>query len=266
MLLWSDKEQTEQLYLGEQIRAIDLWGRKIEIEEVISANNQREQKLPVGPLPIIVYGINSAVAKFRMQFELGSTSIPSLVGRDQNIAIKVSNPFPVAIRGRIDLTAPTLLQNGVASLPLALGPDRMLDTNLPIQLRSDASAGKHPVRFDFRVEAEQQYNFSTYHELSLGFDDIDLQWSVLKETENRLTLRLEATNRGTKSTTFECKLFPSPFPYQSFQAEDLAMGTTNREFTVYLPEVADNAEYWIRCEEYGTRRKLNYRIKVSHRP
>jgi hypothetical protein len=44
------------------------------------------------------------------------------------------------------------------------------------------------------------------------------------------------------------------------------MGTTNREFTVYLPEVADNAEYWIRCEEYGTRRTLNYRIKVSHRP
>jgi hypothetical protein len=265
MVVWSDKEQTEQLYLGEPIEAVDLWGRPVPIEEVTSAHNQREQKIHVGPWPILVRGINSSIAKFRMQFELGNTSLQSLVGRDQLIPLKVANSFAEAIRGRIDLNAPTLLQNGVTSLPISLGPDRTLDTKLPVQIRSDASAGKHIVRFDFQIDAKQQYNFSTYHELSLGFDDIDLQWSVQKESNKRLMLRLEANNRGTRPTTFDCKLFPSPFPYQSFLADELPIGTTNRDFMVFIPEVRDDAEYWIRCEEIGTRRTLNYRVKVSNK-
>ncbi len=265
MILWSDKPQTEQLYLGDQVQALDMWGRAVEVEEITSEQNQREQRVQVGPWPILITGINTSIAKFRMQFELGSSSIPSLVGRDQLIPIKVVNPFVQPIRGRIDLVASTLLQNGVATLPLLLGPDRSLEANLPIQLRSDASAGKHMVRFDFEIQAQQNYRFSTYHELSLGFDDIDLQWFVVKESDKRLTLRMEANNKGQRPITFECKLFPSPYPYQSFIADDLPVGTTNREFPVYLPEVVADAEYWIRCEEIGTRRTLNYRVKVAEK-
>ncbi len=265
MILWSDKPQTEQLYLGDQVQALDLWGRSVEVQEITSEQNQREQRVQVGPWPILITGINTQITKFRMQFELGSSSIPSLVGRDQLIPIKVVNPFAQPIRGRIDLVASTLLQNGVATLPLLLGPDRSLEANLPIQLRSDASAGKHMVRFDFEIQAQQNYQFSTYHELSLGFDDIDLQWFVVKESDKRLTLRMEANNKGQRPITFECKLFPSPYPYQSFIADDLPVGTTNREFPVYLPEVVADAEYWIRCEEIGTRRTLNYRVKVAEK-
>lgn len=265
MLLWSDKEQTEQLFLGNKIDIIDLWGKQVKVEEAVSPSGQLEQKIHVGPWPIIVRSVDPDIARFRMQFQLGSTSLPSLIGRDQNVPIKVGNPFSESIRGKIDLYAPTLLQNGTASLPIILPPDRLLETNIPIQLRSDASAGKHRVRFDFQIDAKQDYSFSTYHELTLGFDDIDLQWSVQKETATTFLLRLEATNRGPKATTFECKLFPSPYPYKPFVAEDLVPGVTTREFVMRLPEVVDDAEYWIRCEELGSRRTLNYRVKVTNK-
>ena len=163
----------------------------------------------------------------------------------------------------MDLVAPTLLEKEFTSLSLQVTPDRILEKDFPLELRSDVSAGKHSVRFDFQIEADKTQRFSTYHELTVGFDDIDFQWQLQKVSETSVLLRLTANNRSTLETTFHCKFFPPPYPYQHFQAEKLAPGNSNREFLIQLPAVDDNAEFWIRCEELETRRTLNYRIKLD---
>ena len=203
------------------------------------------------------------VARFRMQFELGTASLQSLAGRGQAVPIKVGNPFGKVIRGAVDLVAPTLLENEFASLPLLVTPEHTLEKDFPLELRSDVSAGKHAVRFDFQFEADKTERFSTYHEVTVGFDDIDFQWQLEKVSDTSMLLRLTAINRGNLETAFHCKFFPPPYPYQNLRVDSLAPGENNREFLIELPSVNETAEYWIRCEELETRRILNYRIKLD---
>ena len=263
MVVWNDNAKEEQLYLGTDVDAVDLWGRSVPVEKAKSPRNGLEQRVAVGPWPIILRGIDLPVARFRMQFELGTASLQSLTGRGQAVPIKVGNPFGKVVRGSMDLVAPTLLEKDVASLSLQVTPDRVLEKDFPLALRSDVSAGKHAVRFDFQIEADKTERFSTYHELTVGFDDIEFQWQLQKISETSVLLRLTANNRGNLETTFQCKFFPPPYPYQHFQAEKLVPGNNNREYLIQLPNVDENAEFWIRCEELETRRTLNYRVKID---
>lgn len=263
MVIWNDNPKEEQLYIGSEVDAVDLYGRSVSVNPARSPRNGVEQRIAVGPWPIIVRGVDLEVAKFRMQFELGTASLQSLVGRGQAVPIKIGNPFGKVIRGSMDLVAPTLLEKEYASMSLQVTPDRVFEKDFPLELRSDVSAGKHAVRFDFQIEADKTKRFSTYHELAVGFDDIDFQWQLQKVSENTVLLRLTATNRGNLETTFQCKFFPPPYPYQHFQADRLAPGNNNREYLIQLPNVDENAEFWIRCEELETRRTLNYRVKID---
>jgi hypothetical protein len=263
MLIWNDNPKEEQLYLGPDVDAVDLWGRSVTVASAKSPRNGAEQRVAVGPWPIIIRGLDLPVARFRMQFELGTASLQSLVGRGQSVPIKVGNPFGKVIRGSMDLVAPTLLEKEFASLSLQVTPDRVLEKDFPLELRSDVSAGKHAVRFDFQIEANKTERFSTYHELTVGFDDIEFQWQLQQISETSVLLRLTANNRGNLETTFQCKFFPPPYPYQHFQAERLIPGSNNREYLIQLPSVDVNAEFWIRCEELETRRTLNYRVKID---
>jgi hypothetical protein len=263
MVVWNDNSKEEQLYLGPEVDAVDLWGRPVTVESAKSPRNGAEQRFAVGPWPIIIRGLDLPVARFRMQFELGTASLQSLVGRGQAVPIKVGNPFGKVIRGSMDLVAPTLLERDYASLSLQVTPDRVLEKDFPLELRSDVSAGKHAVRFDFQIEADKTERFSTYHELTVGFDDIEFQWQLQKVSDTSVLLRLTANNRSNLETTFQCKFFPPPYPYQHLQAENLTPGINNREYLIQLPNVDESAEFWIRCEELETRRTLNYRVKID---
>jgi hypothetical protein len=263
MILWNDIPKNEQLYLGTEVDAVDLWGRPISVQTTRSPRDGLEQQIAVGPWPIIVRGVDLQVARFRMQFELPAANLQSLTGRGQVLPFKVGNPFGKVIRGTIDLVAPTLIENGFARLPLQVNPDRTLEKDFPIDLRSDVSAGKHAVRFDFQFEADKSEHFSTYHEVTVGFEDIDFQWQLQKVSDTVVLLRLTANNRNNLETTFHCKFFPPPYPYQHFQADKLPPGNSNREFLIQLPSLLETSEYWIRCEEIGTRRTLNYRVRLQ---
>ena len=240
-----------------------MWGRSVAVGQHHLPNGSVEQSIEAGPWPIIVRGVNLPIAKFRMQFQLGTASLQSLAGRGQSVPITLGNPFGKVIRGTMELTAPTLIERGQASIPIQVNPDRQLEKDFPLELRSDVSAGKHEVRFDFQIEADRTERFSTYHELTVGFEDIDFQWQLQKISDTTVLLRVAAINKGTAETTFQCKLFPPPYPYQHFQIDKLLPGSSSREVVLQLPKVDEGAEYWIRCEEVGTRRTLNYRVKLD---
>ncbi len=263
MLVWSELPKTEQLYLGENVSIIDMWGRNIPIESKQSARGQDEQSFEVGPWPILVRGVDLRIAKFRMLFNLKSSNLLSAAGRGQELPLELTNTFGQAVRGKMKLVAPTLLQNGLATMPIVLSNNQSIDAKLPLQVRSDASAGKHDLRFEFELTTDKVYTFSTYRSLTLGFEDIEMIWQADKESEGLLVLRVEITNRGSVETTFNCKFFPPPYAYQHFQIDKIPIGTIHREFIVAIPTIDENAEYWIRCEEVETRRLLNYRVRIA---
>lgn len=256
MLVWSDLPHAENLYLGNKLSAVDIWGTPRPLETVPSGI---EQRVEVTPWPLIVRGVDLNIAKWRLNFKLKTNYLPSMVGRKQSLPLSITNSFGQSIQGKVTMVSPSLLQGGTSSTQLKIPLDRALDLDLPILVRSDASAGKHPIRFDFEINADKPYRFSTYHTLSLGFEDIEMTWQVSQLEENNWLLRLEVENKGPVDTSFDCKLFPSPYPYQQFKIPRVAVGSSTHEFTFKLPPDFINQECWIRCEEPKTGRILNYR-------
>lgn len=263
MIVWNDRATTEQLFLGDGIEAMDLWGRPLEVIETKSDRNLPEQRLAVTPWPILLRGVSVPVANWRMRFELEQKSLPSTLAQRTEIPITVENTLGRSAVGTVTLSAPSLIQAGVTTTRLQLNAEERSHIALPVPLRNDASAGKHALRFDFQVSSDKEYNFSAYDTLTLGIGDVELQWDTVELTDRNATLRVELTNMSNKSVSFDCKLFPPLQPYRRFQITEAPPGQTVRDILLPLVASGDNSVLWIRCEELGTGRVLNYRIMLT---
>ncbi len=122
---------------------------------------------------------------------------------------------------------------------------------------------KHVLRFDFQATSQREVNFSTYDSLTLGIGDVDLVWEVIEMGKDRAVLRVELNNHLPQPVSFDCRLHPHERPYRRFQIMNAPSGTTQRDLVLPLDGVAPGSLLWIRCEEIGTGRVLNYRLPLK---
>lgn len=263
MILWNDRPTVEQLYLGDDVKATDLWGRPVAIEQTKSDRGSPEQRLQVGSWPILLNGINVNVALWRMRFKLETKNLPSTLALKSKLPLSLENTFDQATYGSVSVYAPGLVQKGVQPVPFQLvegGQDRL---ELPLPLLSDASAGKHSLRFDFQATSQRDINFSVYDSLTLGIGDVELVWETMDVGKDRAVLRVELNNLLSEAVSFDCRLFPPERPYRRFQIMNAPPGTTQRDLVLPLDGVPPGSLLWIRCEEIGTGRVLNYRLPLK---
>lgn len=263
MILWNDRPTIEQLYLGDEVKATDLWGRPIVIEQAKSDRGAPEQRLRVGPWPILLRGVNVDVAEWRMRFKLEVKSLPSTLAVQSKLPVSVENSFGQSTYGTISVYAPTLVQKNGQGVRFQLAENAQERLEIPIPLRSDASAGKHSLRFDFQTTSQRELQFSAYDSLTLGIGDIDLVWETIEVSKERAVLRVELNNQLSQTVSFDCRLFPPERPYRRFQIMNAPPGTTQRDLELPLQGVEPGSLLWIRCEEIGTGRVLNYRLPLK---
>lgn len=261
MLMWNDVPREEQLYLGSQVTAMDVWGRYIPVEQIQVNGGVIEQRIQVDHWPIIVRGIDAKVVRWRQQFKLEIDNLATMVGDLQELPVTVVNTLEEPTAGKLALQAESLLGIGVAEMPLQLPKSGRQLIALPLSLRPDASAGKHNLRFDVDTSTVAgPQRFSVYRNITLGAGDIEFRWDVGRKSASTVELRIELTNNTTAPTNFDCKYFPAGRPYQRFQVLDARPGITLREITLNISAEDENQGAWIRCEEIGTGRILNYRL------
>ena len=260
MIVWNDRLTKERLYLGDKVEGSDIWGRAVEVLTHRDAGNRLEQEIDVGPWPLVLSGISIPVAEWGQAFQLKTKNLDSSVDHKKTLNLALTNTFGQAIHGKVRAIAPALIQANSPPLTIQLHADGPKDFDMPIVLNSNASAGLHTIRFDFDITADRRYQFSMYRNLTLGLGDVQMDWLVLRQEDGRTILRLELQNHGTQPISFDCKLFPPSRPYQRFQISQANPGRTVREFWVALPTESKFNELWLRCEQIGTSRVLNYRL------
>ena len=263
MILWNDRPTVEQLYLGDDVKATDLWGRPLPIEPTKSDRGTPEQRLQVGPWPILLRGINVNVAMWRMRMKMETKSLPSTLAVQTKLPISIENTLGQSTYGSVNVYAPTLKQMGGQGVRFQLAEGAEDRLEIPLPLKSDASAGKHSVRFDFQAATQREISFSAYDSLTLGIGDVDLVWETIEVTKERAVLRVELNNLLSQSVSFDCRLHPHQKPYRRFQIMDAPPGTTQRDLVLPLDGVEPGSILWIRCEEIGTGRVLNYRLPLK---
>ncbi len=263
MILWNDRDVVEKLYLGDDVKGHDVWGRTVEVQTHRETSERTEQSLDVGAWTLILSGISIPVAEWGRAFQLKSKNLDSSVDQTKVLQMTLANTFGQAVSGKVRAVAPSLIQPTSPAMQFQLHDDNPRDLEMPIVLTSNASAGNHTVRFDFDINADRRYQFSMYRQITLGLNDVQMDWTLQRQADGRTVLRLELQNHTADAVSFDCKLFPPARPYQRFQISRANPGRTLREFWVALPMDIESKEFWLRCEQVGTNRVLNFRVEAT---
>ncbi len=261
MILSNPRETTEQLYIGEQPIATDLFGREVPLV-VSNSGFGTERKFPVGPRPIIIRGINVDVAKWSMGLEVEDPIIETTTSGKQSLHVAFSNPTKSALRGTIRITAPEILQGDPMGTEFKVDAMGKQNVDVGLTLLPDATSQSAQLRIDIEIQSTKVYRFSVYRKVRVGQDDLELLVHQRIDDSNNLILQLEFLNRTGRTLSLDCQIVPPSRPRMRREILDFNERT---ERTIVLNNASELIGKTInfRAQEFGSDRVVNQRIVVS---
>ncbi|QDU92972.1 hypothetical protein [Lignipirellula cremea] len=258
MVVWNESPTREVLYLGESVRQLDVWGG-----ESTPAQEEHRQVIDVGPMPTFLVGLHEGIARWRLSFHFENDRLASVFGRSQTNGYRFTNHFPQGLGGRATLQTPDVwsVNRPQASFKASAGEE--IREPFSVLLKNGASSGPQPVRVDFEVTAEKLYRFSVYPTMHVGLGDITLRLQTMLNADGALVVRQQMTNNTDEKVSFNCLMFAPGRRRQRVQVLEQGRGLSTQSF-IY-PDGSDllGENLWLRAEEIGGDRILNYHVPVQ---
>ncbi|MBI1248434.1 hypothetical protein GC197_11430 [bacterium] len=259
MILWNSRETTETLYLGDDVKIVDLWGREVSPEQ-----DGHKQIIPVGPIPQFLIGLNDSVAMMRLAFQFEPAKLESDFGRSQRIEATITNAFPSAISGTARLVAPDVwnVTPGILRFKLTRGGE--FKSPFKILLRADADSGMQPVRIDFKVGTDEEYEFSVYREIQVGSGMLQVEsTSVVDKETGELVIEATVHNLREELISFDCLLYASGRRQMRQRIMNLGLGRTTIIYRIPNAKDLTGSTILLRLREIGGTRVFNHRVEVK---
>jgi len=258
MVVWNERPKQEVLYLGDDIRILDVWGRAKKAPQ-----QELRQVVEVSTLPKFVLGLNPHVAKWRMSARFSQPSIPSVFGVAHRNQIAIENSFEQGVGGTVQLAAPEGWQVSPDKIDFKLAAGETAERPFQIVLPFDANSGNAMLRADFDFAADRQYRFSIFRQLVVGQGDIELELHSRLEDDGSLIVEQRMINHAEEPVDFRCLLYAPGRRRQRMQVYRLS---NSQDIKTYVyPNGRDllGSELWLRAEELGGTRVLNHRFVVE---
>ena len=202
MAIWaedaSEKDRFVELYLGEEIRATDIYGNKIPVSLV----NGRH-RIEIGDSPVFVKGIDTKLAIYRSRFKMTNPFILSHQ-EPHDRTIEIYNPWNRTISGSLRITDPSrwTISPSKADFFIAAGETY----RLPIKIRfpRNETAGKKHLSAMVDFIAKIQYKIKLDTEVEIGLEDVEVDANLTRlkskngGIDDAVTV-LNVTNKSEKS-------------------------------------------------------------------
>lgn len=255
LVVWNDRPQREVVYLGDDVRQIDVWGRRL-----TPAREGRKQIIEVGPVPTFVDGVNSAVARWQMNVRLMESQMPSILGVKHKNAVRVRNTFDRDIAGTLSVVGPQGWRTSPPLFKLQLAAGEEVEYPFEWSVPLSATTGHQTVRFDFQVNSDEHFDFSVYGQVTLGESDLRLELATRLNSAGELEVEQRLVNDTNQPVSLRFDLYAPGQRRQRQQVLNLARGEDERVYR--LPDGAKllGQTLWIRAEELGGPRVLSYRF------
>jgi len=255
MALWSDRPTVERVDLAEEVEQIDVWGRGAK-PKTREEDGRRLYELQIGPLPTFITGLSEGVARWQSALSFENSQLSSIAGREQTLILRMKNSFPQGISGELTLYAPKSWGFDPRPTRFKIAAGEELKLPLTVTLMGDANSGPQPVRLDFDVAG---HHFSVHRTLQLGLDDV--QVDMTSGVKNgALIVEEHLTNLSDRPLSFQCVLFAPDRRRQTRQVINLGRERTTLKFVLADGEELIGKKLWLRAEEIGGPRVLNYTI------
>ena len=258
MVIWNMRAKDEILYLGDNVRIIDVWGRS-----KTPAQIEHRQIIPVGSAPKFILGLNRFVAKWRMNMQFTARNIPSVFGTEHANQVALTNPFSQGAGGSVTLTTPENWQILPGRIDFKLSAQEQSRRPFQIVLPFDANSGNALLRADFDILADKKYQFSVYRELVVGDEFIELELHTRLDKKGSLIVEQRMVNHADELVDFKCLLYAPGRRQQRMQVFRLGHSHDTKTYTYQNGHSLIGTELWLRAEELGGDRVLNHRIIVE---
>ncbi|MBI3461651.1 MAG: hypothetical protein HY000_01120 [Planctomycetes bacterium] len=259
MALWSDQPARETLYLGEQVSQIDLWGKSVPL----ARDESGAQTFESGPMPTLLTGLSAAVMRWRLSFAFGRQQLPPVFDKPHPNSWKVKNPFAQGLSGEIKLVLPEGWTADVPRQRFNLAAGEELEQPFELHVPLTATAGTHAVRVDFEINVDRPYRFSIYRTIEIGSTDIRIELTTQLNSAGDLVIQQRLINETPQPISFRCELFAPARRRLRTQIYDLGTGEDRKVYRLPRGNEIVGQTLWLRAEEIGGPRILNYRVLVD---
>jgi hypothetical protein len=205
MVIWNRNPTREKIFLGRDVQHIDLDGRSS-----TPAQEDEDQILDVGPQPAFVFGLDEAIARWRMAVAFEKNHVPSVFNKPHRNSLKLQNFFPQGVGGSLTIVVPQasdrwVIEPARRTFSLASGEQ----TSFPFDIRlKNAYYGAQPIRVDFDIVADESFRFSAYKEMEVGTEDLTLDVKTHLDKDGTLIVEQFMTNKLERLADFRCYLLP----------------------------------------------------------
>jgi len=253
----ADRDPTSvQLWLGEQARQIDLWGRASPLRRTGA-----RQEVKVGRTPILIDGVDSWNARLRASLTMTPRHLESSF-KVHRAWLRFANPRHEAISGRLELAGPSGWQLRPWQVRFALQPGQAFEQELTIRFPYNESAGQKLISARFCLDLDRNYQLLISLPVQLGLEGIEVQ-TIPQLLDGQLVVRQSVTNRTAETVKFRAALtLPDRAP-QRRAITALLPGQSATKFYVFKD--AQNLigqELRASLEEIQGRRILNEVIRI----
>lgn len=261
-MVWSPEPITEEIYLGENVEQIDLWGRAQAVPTVARGSKTRHQ-IKMGPMPTFIVGVNPQLMEFRMSVELPHQRLDSLLGQMQALGVQFANPTRESLVGAIRITPPRSWRIAPESQAWELLPGRGAQVPFEVVLSNTAQVGSIQLPIEFDLETDPPQSITVHRRMSVGPTGLTITASTKLLRNGELRILMEMTNLSGREQSYDCLLFPPPGRQYQMRYITIPPGeTATREF--YWPQGAEliGKRMLLRAVEQDGNRILNYPIEL----
>jgi hypothetical protein len=262
VMLWNSEPTIERIYLGEDVKAIDVWGNvtplPVEPDPV-----QPAQQVEIGRLPIFIVGADPVLLAFRMSVQMEREKLDSLLSQVQRLPVSFANPTRESMVGDMRVMVPESWRIGAPVREWETLPGRSSTHVFDVILDNTAKIGEHLFPMQFRMDTVPPKIITVFRKVDVGPEGLDIVVTTRLLENGELRVQVELTNSSLMPQSYDCMLFPPPGRQYKRRFVTVAPGETERrEF--FWPNGADmmNQRMLLRAVEEDGNRVVNYPVDV----
>jgi len=261
MIVWNRTPQQEVLYLGQAIQQLDPWGRPVPSPKV--QNDEEGQAIAVGPLPTFVLAIDPDIVRWRQETSFAKTTIPSIPEVRHDNVLRLKNPTDKNVTGKLRLLVPEGWKVEPQDVPLQLEPNKASEVPFKIVLADDATTGPQKIRVEYMLHTNPPVRFCVYRQIEVGQGDVKIEVTTRREEPDVMEVDQRFINAGNQVVNFRCYLYAPGRRRQTTQIVNLGQGEDRKSYRLSDSAQLLGQTLWLRAEEIGGPRILNYRFVVK---
>lgn len=258
MVASSPEPAEDTLYLGENVRQFDLWGRELPVR-----SGREGQTIALGPQPTFIVGLNKSVAEWRLKCVLVESRVPSVLNSRHKNRFQVHNSFPYEVEGHVRFSGPEGWQIDPQQATFRVGPNGVLEQPLELTLPETVAIGRHVLRAEFEIAADRAYRFEVDRPIGVGLSDVRIEVSTMLNDRGELEVQQRLINENTSPVSFRCHLFTPDRRRKTLDVVNLTQGYDSKTYNLPNGKALIGKTLWLQAEQLDGPRRLNYRFVVE---